>query len=77
MADSPHMIKRFTAFCCFHQISVAELVSKTKLTEKDQLPSLYIQIAAPLSTPCDASWIKQAFNNQYTELKCTGHYKAS
>lgn len=46
VADSPHIIERFTDLFDSHQMNIAELVSKTRPADGDMPPQLYIQITA-------------------------------
>ncbi|QIX96842.1 MULTISPECIES: glycine cleavage system transcriptional repressor [Cedecea] len=72
VADSPHLIERFTHLFDTHQMNIAELVSRTKPAENDVGPRLYIQITAHSPGSQDATIIEQAFKALCTELKAEG-----
>ncbi|WP_409161566.1 glycine cleavage system transcriptional repressor [Pectobacterium sp. B2J-2] len=72
VADSPHIIERFTDLFDSHQLNIAELVSKTQPAEGGKPPQLYIQIAAHSSTPLDNSIIEPVFHQLCTELNAQG-----
>ncbi len=46
MADSPHLIERFTALFDAHHMNIAELVSRTQPAENERAAQLHIQITA-------------------------------
>lgn len=72
VADSPHIIERFTDLFDSHQMTIAELVSRTQPADENQPPLLYIQITAHSPASPDASFIEQAFNRLCTELQAQG-----
>lgn len=76
VADSPHIIERFTDLFDTHQMNIAELVSRTQPAQDNQPPLLYIQITAHSPASQDASLIEQAFNRLCTELHAQGTIKA-
>ncbi|NIG76118.1 glycine cleavage system transcriptional repressor [Klebsiella sp. Ap-873] len=72
VADSPHLIERFTHLFDTHQMNIAELVSRTQPAENGVGPRLYIQITAHSPGSQDATIIEQAFKALCTELKAEG-----
>ncbi|MBS0848908.1 glycine cleavage system transcriptional repressor [Citrobacter sp. JGM124] len=72
VADSPHLIERFTHLFDTHHMNIAELVSRTKPEQDDRVPKLYIQITAHSPASEDASIIQQAFKSLCTELNAEG-----
>jgi glycine cleavage system transcriptional repressor len=70
--DSPHLIERFTALFDSHQMHIAELVSRTQISDTSPLPLLFIQITAHSPASHDASNIEQAFKALCTELNAQG-----
>ncbi|MCU6663276.1 MAG: glycine cleavage system transcriptional repressor [Silvania sp.] len=72
VADSPHLIERFTALFDSHQMNVAELASRTQPGDGDAIPKLFIQITAHSPASQDASNIEQAFKALCTELHAQG-----
>lgn len=72
VADSPHIIERFTDLFDSYQMNIAELVSRTQTAQENQPPLLYIQITAHSPASRDASFIEQAFNQLCTELQAQG-----
>lgn len=72
VADSPHLIERFTDLFFSHQLNIAELISRTQQEREQENPELYIQITAH-GTITDASTnIEQAFRSLCTELNAQG-----
>ena len=72
VADSPHIIERFTDLFATHQMNIAELSSRT-LPAQDNHPSLlYIQMTAHSPANQNADLIEQTFNNLCTELNAQG-----
>lgn len=76
VTDSPHIIERFTDLFDTHQMTIAELVSRTQPTEEGRPPLLHIQITAHSAASLDASIIGQTFNRLCTELQAEGTIKA-
>ncbi|PIJ51610.1 glycine cleavage system transcriptional repressor [Erwinia sp. OLTSP20] len=72
VADSPHLIERFTDLFYSYQMNIAELVSRTQTAQENQPPLLYIQITAHSPARRAASQIEQAFNDLCTELGAQG-----
>jgi glycine cleavage system transcriptional repressor len=72
VADSPHLIERFTALFDSHRMNIAELVSRTQPAENDQPARLYIQITAHSPASQDPAKIEQAFKALCTELNAQG-----
>jgi glycine cleavage system transcriptional repressor len=72
VADSPHLVERFTALFDSHQMNIAELVSRTHPGDTDTQPTLFIQITAHSPASQDASNIEQAFKALCTELNAQG-----
>jgi len=72
VADSPHIIERFTDLFDSHQMNIAELVSRIQPAEEGRPSLLYIQITAHSPASQDASFIEQAFNKLCTELQAQG-----
>ena len=72
VADSPHIIERFTDLFDSQQMNIAELVSRTQPAAENQPPLLYIQITAHSPASQDAAMIEQAFNSLCTELSAQG-----
>ncbi|MEH0875560.1 glycine cleavage system transcriptional repressor [Pectobacterium cacticida] len=72
VADSPHIIERFTHLFDAHQLNIAELVSKTQPAKGGEPPQLYIQIAAHSFATLDRSIIEPAFHQLCTELNAQG-----
>ncbi len=72
VADSPHLVERFTHLFDAHHMDIAELVSRTTPAQDDQGPRLYIQITAHSPGSEDASIIQQAFKSLCTELNAEG-----
>ncbi|PVZ83896.1 glycine cleavage system transcriptional repressor [Serratia sp. S1B] len=70
--DSPHIIERFTGLFSAWQMNIAELVSRTQVTEGGLPPQLYIQITAHSTGVQDASNIEQVFYRLCTELNAQG-----
>lgn len=70
--DSPHIIERFTDLFDSHHMNIAELVSKTQLSQDSAAPKLYIQITAHSPASQDAESIEQAFEKLCTELSAQG-----
>lgn len=72
VADSPHLIERFTHLFDTHQMNIAELVSRTQPAENGVGPRLYIQITAHSPGSQDSTIIEQAFKALCTELNAEG-----
>ena len=72
VADSPHLIERFTHLFDTHHMNIAELVSRTKPAQDGKAPRLYIQITAHSPGSEDASIIQHAFKSLCTELNAEG-----
>lgn len=72
VADSPHLIERFTALFDAHNMNIAELVSRTQPAVEDNAAQLYIQITAHSPASQDATIIEQAFRDLCTELNAQG-----
>ncbi|KAA8999973.1 glycine cleavage system transcriptional repressor [Affinibrenneria salicis] len=72
VADSPHLIERFTDLFDSYQLSIAELVSKTQPSAEHEPPQLYIQITAHSPARLNGSIIEQAFYQLCTELHAQG-----
>ncbi|MCO7260854.1 glycine cleavage system transcriptional repressor [Dickeya zeae] len=72
VADSPHIIERFTDLFDSHQMNIAELVSKTRPADGDTPPQLYIQITAHSPAALAGSIIEPAFHQLCTELHAQG-----
>jgi len=72
VADSPHLIERFTALFDAHQMNIAELVSRTQPAQADTAAQLFIQITAHSPALEDAAKIEQAFKVLCTELNAQG-----
>lgn len=70
--DSPHIIERFTGLFSAWQMNIAELVSRTQVTEGGLPAQLYIQITAHSTGEQDASNIEQVFYRLCTELNAQG-----
>lgn len=75
VADSPHLIERFTDLFDSHQMNIAELISRTQSNDENEqpgAPQLYVQIAAHSPALQDATNIEQAFKDLCTELNAQG-----
>lgn len=72
VADSPHLIERFTDLFDTHHMNIAELVSRTQPAQDNTPPQLYIQITAHSPASEDAAIIERAFKALCTELKAQG-----
>ncbi len=72
VADSPHIIERFTDLIDKHQMNVAELVSRITPAQHDLPPTLYIQMTAHSPTRTSGTTFEQAFNNLCQELNAQG-----
>ncbi len=72
VADSPHLIERFTTLFYTHEMNIAELVSRTQPGSEDVVPQLFIQITAHSPASQDASIFEQAFRALCTELNAQG-----
>ena len=72
VADSPHLIERFTALFDAHHMNIAELVSRTQPAENERAAQLHIQITAHSPASADAANIEQAFKALCTELNAQG-----
>lgn len=59
VADSPHLIERFTALFDAHHMNIAELVSRTQPAENERAAQLHIQITAHSPASADAANIEQ------------------
>ncbi|WP_312241953.1 glycine cleavage system transcriptional repressor [Pantoea sp.] len=75
VADSPHIIERFTDLFDKHEMNIAELVSRIKPAKAQLPPTLYIQITAHSPASAEGSSIEQAFNTLCTELNAQGTIK--
>lgn len=72
VADSAHLIERFTALFDTHQMNIAELISRTKPAEAGAQPRLYIQISAHSPFSPDETNIAPAFQALCHELNAQG-----
>ncbi|APQ81488.1 ACT domain protein [Salmonella enterica subsp. enterica serovar Infantis str. SARB27] len=72
VADSPHLIERFTALFNSHEMNIAELVSRTQPAEGDKAAQLFIQITAHSPASQNSANIEQAFKALCTELNAQG-----
>ncbi|EDT6508769.1 glycine cleavage system transcriptional repressor [Salmonella enterica subsp. enterica] len=72
VADSPHLIERFTALFDSHEMNIAELVSRTQPAEDDKAAQLFIQITAHSPASQNSANIEQAFKALCTELNAQG-----
>lgn len=72
VADSPHIIERFTGLFDAWRMNIAELVSRTQPSQDNLPPQLYIQITAHSPASQNASEIEQAFKDLCTELNAQG-----
>ncbi len=72
VADSPHIIERFTGLFDAWRMNIAELVSRTQPSQDNLPPQLYIQITAHSPASQNASEIEQAFKDLCTELDAQG-----
>jgi len=72
LADSPHIIERFTELLSRNQMNIAELVSKTQPDAPSGTPQLYIEITAHASAPHTAAKVEQDFHLLCTELNAQG-----
>lgn len=72
VADSPHIIERFTDLFDSLQMNIAELVSKTQPAEGNTSLRLYIQITAHSPASLGGSIIEPAFHQLCTELHAQG-----
>lgn len=72
VADSPHIIERFTDLFDKHQMNIAELVSRIRPAQAAQPPVLYIQMTAHSPASAEGSAIEQAFNHLCSELNAQG-----
>lgn len=75
VADSPHLIERFTDLFDTHHMNIAELISRTHPAEdagQSAVPRLYIQIAAHAPALPNATNIERAFRTLCTELDAQG-----
>lgn len=72
VADSPHLIERFTTLFYTHEMNIAELVSRTQPGNENVVPQLFIQITAHSPASQDASLFEQAFKALCTELNAQG-----
>ncbi|MGL9751530.1 MAG: glycine cleavage system transcriptional repressor [Symbiopectobacterium sp.] len=68
LADSPHIIERFTALFDAHHMNIAELVSKTQSATSGHPSTLYIQITAHSPETLNGAIIAPAFHQLCTEL---------
>lgn len=75
VADSPHIIERFTDLFDKHEMNIAELVSRIRPAKEALPPMLYIQITAHSPASAEGSLIEQAFNTLCTELNAQGTIK--
>ncbi|MBD8145712.1 glycine cleavage system transcriptional repressor [Pantoea agglomerans] len=72
VADSPHIIERFTDLIDKHQMNVAELVSRITPAQHNLPPTLYIQMTAHSPTRTSGTPFEQAFNTLCQELNAKG-----
>lgn len=72
VADSPHIIERFTDLIDKHQMNVAELVSRITPAQHDLPPTLYIQMTAHSPTRTSGTTFELAFNTLCQELNAQG-----
>lgn len=72
VADSPHLIERFTSLFDTHNMNIAELVSRTQPAGESLPPQLFIQITAHSPALQETSVIEQAFKALCTELNAQG-----
>ncbi|EEN8681352.1 glycine cleavage system transcriptional repressor [Salmonella enterica subsp. enterica serovar Typhimurium] len=72
VADSPHLIERFTALFNSHEMNIAELVSRTQPAEGDKAAQLFIQITAHSPASQNSANIEQVFKALCTELNAQG-----
>ncbi|WP_440863469.1 glycine cleavage system transcriptional repressor [Symbiopectobacterium purcellii] len=72
LADSPHIIERFTALFDAHHMNIAELVSKTQHATSGHPSTLYIQITAHSPETLNGAIIEPAFHQLCTELHAQG-----
>lgn len=72
LADSPHIIERFTALFDAHHMNIAELVSKTQPATSGHPSTLYIQITAHSPETLNGAIIEPAFHQLCTELHAQG-----
>ncbi|ORM86216.1 glycine cleavage system transcriptional repressor [Pantoea allii] len=72
VADSPHIIERFTDLTDKHQMNIAELVSRIQPAQQDRPATLYIQMTAHSPTRSDGPAFEQAFNELCQELNAEG-----
>ncbi len=72
VADSPHLIERFTALFDTHHMNIAERVSRTQPAENDRAAHLHIQKTANSTATADAANIEQAFKALCTEINAQG-----
>lgn len=73
VADSPHIIERFTDLIDKHQMNVAELVSRITPAQHNLPPTLYIQMTAHSPTRTSGTPFEQAFNTLCQELNAQGN----
>lgn len=73
VADSPHLIERFTDLFHKHQMNIAELVSRTKPAQDGQSMRLHIQLTAHSPGYQDEQVIQHAFKALCTELHAQGN----
>ncbi len=72
VADSPHLIERFTDLFDTHNMYIAELVSRTQPAQEGTDAQLYVQITAHSPVSQDTTNIEPAFKALCTELKAQG-----
>lgn len=72
VADSPHLIERFTALFDSWQMNIAELVSRTQPGNDACAAQLFIQITAHSPASQNTSNIELAFKALCTELNAQG-----
>ncbi len=74
VADSPHLIERFTALFDAHHMKIAGSWCRARnLPEMKRAAQLHIQITAHSPASADAANIEQAFNAMY-RTQCTRQY---
>ena len=76
VADSPHIIERFTDLIDKHQMNVAELVSRITPAQHNLPPTLYIQMTAHSPTRTSGTPFEQAFNTLCQELNAQGPHSS-
>lgn len=72
LADSPHIIERFTDLFDTHALNIAELVSKTQPADGERPPQLFIQMTAHSPEKLNGAIIEPAFHQLCTELRAQG-----